>query len=279
MKRAIRASAHCSRWRWSGPLKEQLDPARQWLVLCKRRRGGAGGLVGAVASTLRRGRRKTGTLATDEQGGSGGGSGASDAGSAAATSPRVAATSSSATSASSPVANVDVGPQFSIDLARVVARVGGLPTVVRRCVTHIEANGLDVEGIYRLSGSSARINELANMVDCGGELWFAAGTPIHDVCGLLKLYLRELPDAVLTKRLYPYFLAAGTCEQSESSRNYFLRAAVTALPAPERDAGRVSAAALGQSDRARRAEQDAFAERVDDFWADFAVRPRTATQC
>ena len=105
------------------------------------------------------------------------------------------------------ISSTPSGPQFGVDLSALVERVGGLPSVVRRCVTHIEANGLDVEGIYRLSGSAARISELAAMVDGGGELWFAAGTPIHDVCGLLKLYLRQLPEPLLTAALWRPLLA------------------------------------------------------------------------
>ena len=46
----------------------------------------------------------------------------------------------------------------------------------------------------------------------------------------LKLYLRRLPDGILTTRLYPYFLSAAAA--SGDARSHFLRALVSSLPPP-----------------------------------------------
>lgn len=50
------------------------------------------------------------------------------------------------------------------------------------------------------------------IIDDGGDV---SGT-VHDVAGLLKLFLRALPEPLLTFRLYPYFVRA---QQLPSARN------------------------------------------------------------
>ena len=105
-------------------------------------------------------------------------------------------------------------------------------SVIRHTVQYIEEAGLDVEGIFRLSGSANKIAELKAVVDSGSDVHFEPGaTNIHDVCGLLKLYLRELPEGIFTDTLYPVFKAAGSAA-SPATRAHFLRAAIRALPPP-----------------------------------------------
>ena len=66
-------------------------------------------------------------------------------------------------------------------------------------------------------------------IDRGSDVRFDATTNVHDVTGLLKRFLREMPEGVLTERLYPYFLASAKCE-APTSRLHFLRAVIRALP-------------------------------------------------
>jgi hypothetical protein len=120
-------------------------------------------------------------------------------------------------------------PVFGVPLEALVRRVGGLPAIVRHSVAFIEKYGLDQEGIYRLSGSAARIDEMKARIDRGQELRFEPTSNVHDATGVLKRFLRELPEGVLTERLYLYFLTAARCEQS-ASRVHFLRAVLRAMP-------------------------------------------------
>lgn len=62
------------------------------------------------------------------------------------------------------------------------------------------ADGLDHEGIFRLSGSAAKISQMKAQIDSGEMVTFERSTNIHDVCGLLKQYLRELPEVVVVFR-------------------------------------------------------------------------------
>jgi len=65
---------------------------------------------------------------------------------------------------------------------------------------------LTTEGLFRLSGSANTINEFKHSVDSGKELVIPANTDPHAVAGLLKLYLRELPEPVFNFDLYDAFM-------------------------------------------------------------------------
>ncbi|ORZ02870.1 hypothetical protein BCR43DRAFT_520118 [Syncephalastrum racemosum] len=86
-----------------------------------------------------------------------------------------------------------------------------LPAIVYRCIDYLEAkDAIQEEGIYRLSGSAVKIRKLKARFNEEGDvdLMNAEEPPdIHAVSGLLKMWLRELPDNVLTHDLLKDFLA------------------------------------------------------------------------
>ncbi|KAG8933197.1 hypothetical protein FRC01_010543 [Tulasnella sp. 417] len=73
-----------------------------------------------------------------------------------------------------------------------------VPRLVRICIQDIDSRGLDVEGIYRVSGRLANVQELRHLVE-RDEAEFAFDPQKDDVfcvCSLLKQYLRELSEPV-----------------------------------------------------------------------------------
>ncbi|KAG0216870.1 hypothetical protein BGX33_011900 [Mortierella sp. NVP41] len=86
-----------------------------------------------------------------------------------------------------------------------------LPAVVYRCIEYLNAHKAKLEeGIYRLNGSSAVIKSLKERFNHDGDVPLLASEEyydIHAVAGLLKLFLRELPNSVLTRELHKDFLA------------------------------------------------------------------------
>jgi hypothetical protein len=207
------------------PIAAQFDAATQWLVLRRPlRRKLAADILGSIR---RASRRATSELPSfrDRDSDAAASSATASGDATAATAATAPAVGSGADAASS------VEVQFGAPLDAVMARVGGLPTVVRRCVAHIEQHGMQSEGLYRLSGSATRIAEFKQLVDSGGDLWFSTSEPTDNVSGVLKLYLRELPDTVLTTRLYAYFLTASFCTDVDALA-HFLRAPLMALPKP-----------------------------------------------
>jgi len=75
-----------------------------------------------------------------------------------------------------------------------------LPVVVRECIDYIEEEGLTVEGIYRSSGVKSKVAKLRTAYNSRQAVNLAGSEPAV-VASLLKLFLRELPDPVLTHRL------------------------------------------------------------------------------
>ncbi|KAL1887656.1 Rho GTPase activating protein [Ceratocystis pirilliformis] len=86
-----------------------------------------------------------------------------------------------------------------------------LPCVVYRCIQYLDDQGaLSEEGIFRLSGSNIVIKALKERFNTEGDINLVTDDTyydIHAVASLLKLYLRELPTAILTRDLHIEFLS------------------------------------------------------------------------
>ncbi|POS83993.1 hypothetical protein EPUL_006389, partial [Erysiphe pulchra] len=86
-----------------------------------------------------------------------------------------------------------------------------VPAVVYRCVEYLDAkNAFHEEGIFRLSGSNLVIKRLRERFNSEGDIDLLMDDQYHDihaVASLLKLYLRELPSTILTRKLHVEFLA------------------------------------------------------------------------
>ena len=72
--------------------------------------------------------------------------------------------------------------------------------------------GLSCEGIYRISGVKSKMQALREAYNRGAPSVFLHEHEPNVVASLMKLYLRELPEPVLTTELLPKFeLASGWC--------------------------------------------------------------------
>lgn len=61
-----------------------------------------------------------------------------------------------------------VMPVFGVSLDDLLRRDGSaIPLVVYQCLQAVDLFGLEVEGIYRLSGSSVHVTKLRNVFDNG----------------------------------------------------------------------------------------------------------------
>lgn len=62
------------------------------------------------------------------------------------------------------------GMTFGVDLSdQVVSEGTEVPKVVEKCAEAIEAFGLDSMGIYRLSGTTSKVQRLKAALDAGGS--------------------------------------------------------------------------------------------------------------
>jgi len=99
---------------------------------------------------------------------------------------------------------VDYCPPHGIDVC--------LPAVVYRCLEYLEANdAAGEEGIFRMSGSNIVIKGLRGRFNAEGDIDLLAADEqyfdVHAVASLLKQYLRELPQPVLTRELHLQFIS------------------------------------------------------------------------
>ncbi|KAI8394281.1 Rho GTPase activation protein [Radiomyces spectabilis] len=103
----------------------------------------------------------------------------------------------------------------------------------------IMARGLDIEGIFRRSGTAAAMKQLQGQLEdmkrrSGDEKKHAqvdlSAAPIHCVTGLLKRYLQQMSEPVIPTYLHDTFLELYDEHDSVIEKKQKLRKAVTLLP-------------------------------------------------
>jgi len=103
---------------------------------------------------------------------------------------------------------------FGCDLETVLEREAAgfpVPLIVKRCTDEVEKRGLDIIGIYRLCGSETKKQMLREAFEESPELVDLSSENVPDInviTGLLKEYLRELPEPVFSNCLYQMLVDA-----------------------------------------------------------------------
>ncbi|XP_048662562.1 rho GTPase-activating protein 9 isoform X8 [Marmota marmota marmota] len=135
-------------------------------------------------------------------------------------------------------------------LKRLIAKRPPLQSLQERGLLR----GLDVDGIYRVSGNLAVVQKLRFLVDreravtSDGRYMFpenpgqegrldldsAEWDDIHVVTGALKLFLRELPQPLVPPMLLPHFRAALALSESEQRLSQ-IQELVDSMPKPNHD--------------------------------------------
>ncbi|XP_061594284.1 si:zfos-588f8.1 isoform X3 [Cololabis saira] len=100
------------------------------------------------------------------------------------------------------------GQHFGVRVGHLCSDKNPVPVVLEMMLEHVEMHGLYTEGIYRKSGSANRIKELHQRLETDPHLVCLENHPIHTVTGLVKQWLRELPDPLMTFTHYSDFLHA-----------------------------------------------------------------------
>ncbi|KAJ3595340.1 hypothetical protein NHX12_004644 [Muraenolepis orangiensis] len=90
---------------------------------------------------------------------------------------------------------------FGVEVCVLTSKTTPVPKVVEMLLVYVEMNGLYTEGIYRKSGSACRARELHQILETNPESACLENYPIHTITGLVKRWLRELPDPLMTYNL------------------------------------------------------------------------------
>lgn len=134
------------------------------------------------------------------------------------------------------------GSLFGVTLDKLVGGGGAgtsqrLPPIIERLITTIELVGLYTEGLYRKSGVSSRVQQLKKMLEEESASSKEGATnvvdlqeqPVHVLTAVLKAFLRELPQPLLTYERYDDFLRAADIVDNKE-RVSSLMALVQELP-------------------------------------------------
>lgn len=82
----------------------------------------------------------------------------------------------------------------------------GIPFVLKICASEIESRALCLQGIYRVCGNKIKTEKLCQALENGMHLVDISEFSSHDICDVLKLYLRQLPEPFILFRLYKEFI-------------------------------------------------------------------------
>ncbi|TFK17559.1 GTPase activating protein [Coprinopsis marcescibilis] len=127
-------------------------------------------------------------------------------------------------------------PTFGIDLAEQMTRDNvEVPPIINKCCEAIEKHGIHSQGIYRVSGMTSKVNNLKqrldkdlDSVDLDTPEWSG---DINTVASVIKMWLRELPDPLMTYNLHQGFIEAAKIE-NDRLRHIRLHERVNDLPDP-----------------------------------------------
>ncbi|KAJ1183712.1 hypothetical protein NDU88_000526 [Pleurodeles waltl] len=131
------------------------------------------------------------------------------------------------------LAPVKIGQWSLADFAPTTAP--RIPALVIQCVNEIELRGLKEKGIYRVPGCDRLVKDLKQKFLRGkGPLHLNRVDDIHAVCGLLKDFLRNLKEPLVTFHLHSHFLEAADIINEEDSKAEMCQV-VMKLPLANRD--------------------------------------------
>ncbi|KAG1078219.1 hypothetical protein G6F42_024370 [Rhizopus arrhizus] len=84
-----------------------------------------------------------------------------------------------------------------------------IPGILARCFHEIEEKGLDIEGIFRKSGSAAAVNQLQAQFEENHNPFLVkipSTMSTHSLAALFKRYLQQLPEPVIPRSYQSLFI-------------------------------------------------------------------------
>lgn len=72
-----------------------------------------------------------------------------------------------------------------------------VPYVVKKCIEQIDADGLQVKGIFRVSAAKSRVESLFQKLKSEDDMIDLSSESPHTIAGLIRQYLRELDEPLI----------------------------------------------------------------------------------
>ncbi|XP_016065571.1 PREDICTED: rho GTPase-activating protein 8 [Miniopterus natalensis] len=106
--------------------------------------------------------------------------------------------------------------QFGVSLQYLKDKNQGelIPPVLKFTVTYLREKGLRTEGLFRRSASVQTVHEIQRLYNQGKPVNFDDYGDVHIAAVILKTFLRELPQPLLTFKAYEQILGITSVESS-----------------------------------------------------------------
>ncbi|XP_071411938.1 protein FAM13A isoform X4 [Pithys albifrons albifrons] len=106
----------------------------------------------------------------------------------------------------------------------------GIPIIVWNIVEYLTQHGMTQEGIFRVNGSMKMVEQLRLQYERGEEVELVKDGDVYSAASLLKLFLRELPDGIITSALHPRFIQLYQDTRSDIQKESYLKELLKELP-------------------------------------------------
>ncbi|KAH9008432.1 Rho GTPase activation protein [Lactarius deliciosus] len=128
---------------------------------------------------------------------------------------------------------------FGVPLVNLTTNRDNVPKVIRMCIEEVEKRGLDTRRIYSIGSiHDANVLQLRRRFESEQTFSFGSTDDIHSVAMLLKLYLRDLPEPLIT-------LSLEDCRQYRQNRARYIENDCSVLRSKIRELHPVHRASLG----------------------------------
>ncbi|XP_017599614.1 PREDICTED: protein FAM13A isoform X3 [Corvus brachyrhynchos] len=106
----------------------------------------------------------------------------------------------------------------------------GIPIVVWNIVEYLTQHGMTQEGLFRVNGSMKMVEQLRLQYERGEEVELVKDGDVYSAASLLKLFLRELPDGIITSALHPRFIQLYQDSRNDMQKESYLKELLKELP-------------------------------------------------
>ncbi|XP_027456271.1 protein FAM13A isoform X5 [Zalophus californianus] len=115
------------------------------------------------------------------------------------------------------------------DLQQQGLTENGIPAIVGTIVEYLVKHGLTQEGLFRVNGNVKVVEQLRCKFESGAPVELGRDGDVCSAASLLKLFLRELPESVVTSALHPRFIQLFQDDRNDAQESS-LRNLIEELP-------------------------------------------------
>lgn len=120
---------------------------------------------------------------------------------------------------------------FGVPLQEITRRENSdVPRLVKDTCEYLFENALTTEGLFRMNGSVKETERLKRQYETQSWADLRSAKDVHSVASLLKLWLRELPDGLLSTEQTKFFIKIHELETNCEEYLVKSKAALNALP-------------------------------------------------